>query len=83
MSNTAGDLLFGRVAVGLFELVWNYKIVGGKLLFVQAHQLKHASLNCFQAREQFSVLPGSWVLSKATVCGSLDRRYVGLANVGR
>ena len=28
----AGDLLFGSVATGLFELVWNYKKVGGKLL---------------------------------------------------
>ena len=74
MSNAAGDLLFGRVATGLSELVWSYKTVGGKLLFVQARQSKHVSLNSFQARERSSVLPGSWVLSKTTACGSFDWR---------
>ena len=51
LSNASGDLLLGRVATGLSELVWNYKTVGGKLLFVQARQSKHVALNYFQARE--------------------------------
>ena len=74
LSNAAGGLLFGRVVTGLSELVWSYKTVGGKLLFVQARQSKHVSLNYFQARERSSVLPDSWVLSKTTACGSLDWR---------
>ena len=51
LSNTAGDLLFGRVETGLSEFVWSCKIVEGKLLFVQTRQSKHVSLNNFQARE--------------------------------
>ena len=60
LSNAAGDLLFGSVATRLSEFVWNCKIVGGKLLFVQARQSKHVSLNSFSSKRMiFSV---AWFL---------------------
>ena len=60
MWNAAGDLPFGRVATGLSEFVWNYKTVGGKLLFVQARQSKHVSLNSLSSKRTiFSV---AWFL---------------------
>ena len=62
LSNAAGDLLFGSVATRLSEFVWNYKTVGGKLLFVQARQSKHVSLNSFSSKRTIFSIGIDWFL---------------------
>ena len=64
MVNYTGDLLFGCEATWLSELLWNCKTVGGKLLICTSTSEKNVSLKSFQARQQSSVLSGSWILLK-------------------
>ena len=42
--NYAGDLLFGREATWLSELLWNCRIVGGELLICTSTSKKNVSL---------------------------------------